>query len=137
MRDFQHPYEHDERDELETLQPGPPIDPLDSRTSEGDAGLDDQPWLDSAARYDDEADDRTAASGSGGEAGFMPRPAEELLPREIPISDLPGAQRETLLQSPADADLNMPGEVDIEDLDSHSLDLTDLPEDAQLNPLEE
>ena len=41
------------------------------------------------------------------------------------------------IHSPEHSDMNLPGEIDIEDLDEHALDNTDLPADARLDPLED
>ncbi len=54
---------------------------------------------------------------------------------EIPISDIETEPED--LATPEMGDHNVPGEVDIEELDEHALDNTDLPADARLDPLED
>lgn len=67
-----------------------------------------------------------------------PRPAkcwkttQTSIRREIPITDLPDAPRETLVHSPELADMSSPGEVDIEDLDEDAA-YDALPPDARLD----
>ena len=55
---------------------------------------------------------------------------------EIPMSDLPDAPREEFIHSPELSDSNVPGEIDIEDLDEDSV-TESLPPDARLDPLED
>lgn len=54
---------------------------------------------------------------------------------EIPMSDAFGF--DCGLSSPELGDSNLPGAIDIEELDEHALDFTSLPADARLDPLEE
>jgi hypothetical protein len=116
-------------DVMETLSganPSTPDLPEDSPTSEYDAGLDDE-TLDTAEIS--EGDLPTAGEVSDDESGEVSR-------REIPMSDLPDAPREDFIHSPELADMNMPGEIDIEDLDEDSV--TDsLPPDARLDKLQD
>jgi hypothetical protein len=56
---------------------------------------------------------------------------------EILESDLDEMPGDNAIHSPELADMNVPGEVDIEDLGEDDLDGTDLPEDARLDRLEE
>jgi hypothetical protein len=53
---------------------------------------------------------------------------------ESDLDDMPG---DNAIHSPEMADMNVPGEIDIEDLGEDDLDGTDLPEDARLDRLEE
>ena len=104
--------------------------PTDSASSARDAGLYDE--LD-----DEDGDDLDLLIDEDLNAtdGDFRDENSEVGIREIPMSDLetePGR-----LSSPEMADLSSPGEVDIEELDEHALDLTDLPADARLDPLEE
>ena len=54
---------------------------------------------------------------------------------EIPMSD--AFEFDCGLLSPELGDSNLPGAIDIEELDEHALDFTSLPADARLDPLEE
>lgn len=117
-------------DHLETMSGANPSTPDvtdESATSESDAGLDDV-LLDEAE--------------IGGDVD-LPQPGEvgeddksEYSRREIPMSDLPDAPREDFIHSPELSDLNVPGEIDIEDLDEDSV-TESLPPDARLNPIED
>ena len=106
--------------------------PLDSPTSASDAGLDDA-LLDESG--DDLADaelledDLNAADGEFADENGNPNGIE------IPMSDLD--MEPDVLTAPEMSDLNVPGEIDIEELDEHALDNTDLPADARLDPIEE
>ena len=125
-------------DRLETTMPGArdardetPAFPPDSSSAASDAGLDDEVADEDGDNLDLLVDEDLNASDNdfdklGTENGGIV---------EIPMSDLPGTP--SSLGSPEMSDLNMPGEVDIEELDEHALDLTDLPADARLDPLEE
>lgn len=102
--------------------------PVDSPSSASDAGLDDEIEDEDGDDLDlmlDE-DDLNATDSDFSAAGGI---------REIPMSDLNLGSGG--LASPEMSDLNVPGEIDIEELDEHALDLTDLPADARLDPLEE
>jgi hypothetical protein len=117
-------------DFLETLSasnPSTPDVPSDSPTSGYDAGLDDD--LINETEINEDAD--LASAGEIGEdnEGRTSR-------REIPMSDLPDAPREDFIHSPELADMNTPGEVDIEDLDEDAVSES-LPPDARLDPLED
>jgi hypothetical protein len=116
-------------DVMETLSganPSTPDLPADSPSSEYDAGLDDETLGD--------IDGSTGDLPVDGEIGEDD--AGETSRREIPMSDLPDAPREDFIHSPELADMNTPGEIDIEDLDEDSV--TDsLPPDARLDPLED
>ena len=106
--------------------------PLDSPTSASDAGLDDallEESGDDVADAEMLEDDLNAADGEFDEENSGPRGIE------IPMSDLDMAP--DALTAPEMSDLNVPGEVDIEELDEHALDNTDLPADARLDPIEE
>jgi len=121
---------HRDTDRLETLSGAHPVseDQTDSPSSEVDAGLDD-PVI------EDEGPVSAAQSGRDAldiDAELPGRPIEE-----IPMSDLDDEMDDDFLVSPELADMNVPGEVDIEDLDDDALDNTDLPEDARLDRLEE
>ena len=61
-------------------------------------------------------------------------PGEWMEILESDLDDMPG---NTSIHSPELADMNVPGEIDIEDLGEDDLDGTDLPEDARLDRLEE
>ena len=56
--------------------------------------------------------------------------------REIPMTDLSAPRDDAGVHSPELADLNTPGEIDIEDLDEDAVSDA-LPPDARLDPLEE
>ena len=56
--------------------------------------------------------------------------------REIPMTDLNLPPDDSGVHSPELADLNTPGEIDIEDLDEDAVNDA-LPPDARLDPLEE
>lgn len=99
----------------------------DSPTSASDAGLDDELLEETGADDDLLEDDLNAADGE-----FDDDTATGI---EIPISDI--ETEPTNLASPELSDLNVPGEIDIEELDEHALDDTDLPADARLDPLED
>jgi hypothetical protein len=65
---------------------------------------------------------------------------EDLAPgewMEILESDLDEMPGDNAIHSPEMADMNVPGEIDIEDLGEDDLDGTNLPADARLDPLEE
>ncbi|HVF10475.1 MAG TPA: hypothetical protein VNA16_06720 [Abditibacteriaceae bacterium] len=122
--------ERKETDRLETLTAArlSPDDQTDSPSSESDAGLDD-PVI------EDQGPINTGQSVRGAfdiDAELPARPIEE-----IPMSDLDDGMEDDFLMSPELADMNVPGEVDIEELDDDALDNTDLPEDARLDRLEE
>ena len=57
--------------------------------------------------------------------------------QEILESDLEDGLPGDDIHSPEMSDMNLPGEIDIESLDESSLDETDLPADARLDPLED
>src|SRR5687767_5890177 len=123
MRDHQHDYQHGDSDAMETLTP-----------SRADAGPDDEsPTMATDAGLDDTALDLSL----GGQ--LAPELESDLIDlpagvREIPISDLADEFPARFLAAPELADLNTPGEIDIEELDE---DDADLPPDARLDPLEE
>jgi hypothetical protein len=101
----------------------------DSPTAARDAGLDDELLEEDG----DDLDLLLEEDLNEADGEF-----EEDNPRsfvEIPMSDLASAP--SSLGSPEMSDLNVPGEVDIEELDEHALDNTTLPADARLDPLEE
>lgn len=115
-------------DVMETLSsanPSTPDMPEDSPSSEFDAGLDDELLSEGDVGGD------LSTPGEIGEDN-----ADEYSRREIPMTDLPGAPRENFIHSPDTADMNVPGEIDIEDLDEDSV-LDALPPDARLDPLED
>jgi hypothetical protein len=123
-------------DRLETALPASgdaaddtPNFPLDSPSSASDAGLDDE-LLDENGNDLDLLleEDLNAADGE-----FDDVPPNGIV--EIPMSDIGGPAGD--LAAPEMSDLNVPGEIDIEELDEHALDNTDLPADARLDPLEE
>jgi len=117
-------------DRLETISAPHPLneDQTDSPSSEIDAGLDD-PLIEDEGRIAA----RQMARGVLDIDDELPaRPFEE-----ITMSDLADGMEDDFLSSPEMADLNAPGEVDIEELDEDALDDTDLPEDARLDRLEE
>ena len=117
-------------DILETMSsanPSTPDGPEDSPTSEFDAGLDD--------KLSDEAE----IGGNGDQAlngEIEEGEADEYSRREIPMTDLPDAPRENFIHSPEMADMNVPGEIDIEDLGEDAV-MEALPPDARLDPLED
>lgn len=127
-------------DRLETTSPvaartadDTPNFPRDSATSASDAGLDDELLEEDGDDLDllidqDLEDDLNEADSEFDEEG-----TRGLL--EIPMSDITEAP--SGLNSPEMSDLNVPGEVDIEELDEHALDDTNLPADARLDPLED
>ncbi len=120
-------------DFLETISPSNPSTadgPEDSPDSNFDAGL------------DDELSDEAEIGGNGDqplsgemEADDQDKSSDEYSRREIPITDLPNAAREDYVHSPELADMNVPGEIDIEDLDEDAVSES-LPPDARLDPLE-
>ena len=133
-------------DRMETLESAStPLATLpDSPTSESDAGIDD-------AQMDREAGSARAARDLAGLAG---QPLDDELtneledsdlteglpdtPNEIPMSDLADPLNPEMdVQAPEMSDLNVPGEVDIEELDEDALSDTDIPRDALLDPLED
>lgn len=99
----------------------------DSPSSARDAGLDDELLEETGDDSDLLEDDLNAADGE-----FEDVVAHDL---EIPITDMDTEPEQ--LTSPEMSDLNVPGEIDIEELDEHALDDTDLPADARLDPLED
>ncbi|MDQ3814954.1 MAG: hypothetical protein M3347_13500 [Armatimonadota bacterium] len=124
-------------DALESVTPAPPpeareprdVFPADSPSSERDAGLDDELLEEDGGDPDLIEDDL-----NGHDRDFNDNaPPSEI--QEIPIADLAPIRDE--LESPELADLNVPGEIDIEELDDDALDNTDLPPDARLDPIEE
>ena len=125
-------------DRLETTMPASgdagddtPAFPVDSASAARDAGLDDELQDEDGDNLDLLVDEDLNAS----DGDFDKLGTENGGIVEIPMSDLPGTP--SGLGSPEMSDLNVPGEVDIEELDEHALDLTDLPADARLDPLEE
>ena len=117
-------------DILETMSsanPSTPDGPEDSPTSEFDAGLDDE--LSDEAEIGGNGDQALSGEIEEGES-------DEYSRREIPMSDLPDAPREDFIHSPELSDLNVPGEIDIEDLDEDAVSEA-LPPDARLDPLED
>ena len=120
-------------DRLETTVPAAPLDdtrafPVEAPTTARDAGLDDE-LLEEDGDVLEALPDEDLNASDGDFEDEMPNVVE------IPMSDLPSTYNG--LGAPEMADLNVPGEVDIEELDEHALDLTDLPADARLDPLEE
>lgn len=99
--------------------------PADSPTSEYDAGVDDVTLAEAEIS---EGDVPTAGEIVEDNAG----PSR----REIPMTDLPGAPREDAIHAPEMSDLNVPGEIDIEDIDEEAIEDA-LPPDARLDPLED
>ena len=99
----------------------------DSPTSASDAGLDDELLEETGDDFELLEDDLNAADGE-----FEDDAANGI---EIPISDIETEPED--LATPEMGDHNVPGEVDIEELDEHALDDTDLPADARLDPLED
>ena len=117
-------------DFLETLSPANPSTPdvaSDSPDSNYDAGLDDE--LSREAEIGGKGDFSLPGEISDDEDDTDNR-------REIPMSDLPDAPRENYIHSPELADMNVPGEIDIEDLDEDAV-MEALPPDARLDPLED
>jgi hypothetical protein len=117
-------------DYLETISqsnPSTPDVPEDSPTSAFDAGLDDE-------QLDEAQIEEMADKSAPGEV--LEDNESEYSRREIPITDLPDAPRETLVHSPVMADMSSPGEVDIEDLDQDAA-RNALPPDARLDRIEE
>ncbi len=121
-------------DRLETTTASPESDnkdlsnfPADSATSASDAGLDDELLEETGDDFDFLEDDLNAADDEfEGDAASG---------NEIPLSDI--ETEPDFLTSPEMSDNNTPGEIDIEELDEHALDNTDLPADARLDPLED
>ena len=121
-------------DFLETMSPANPSTPdgpADSPDSNFDAGL------------DDELSDEAEIGGNGDqplsgemEAEDEDKGSDEYSRREIPITDLTDASREDFIHSPEMSDMNVPGEIDIEDLDEDAV-MEALPPDARLDPLED
>ncbi|HEY0073431.1 MAG TPA: hypothetical protein VGB77_04955 [Abditibacteriaceae bacterium] len=106
--------------------------PLDSPTSASDAGLDDALLEETGDDLSDAElleDDLNAADSEFADEDGNPRGIE------IPMSDI--EMEPDALSAPEMSDLNLPGEIDIEELDEHALDNTDLPADARLDPIEE
>ena len=101
--------------------------PDDSPTSASDAGLDDELLEENGDDLDLLEDDLNAADGEFED--------DSALGNEIPLSDI--ETEPSHLTSPEMTDNNVPGEIDIEELDEHALDNTDLPDDARLDPLED
>lgn len=121
-------------DFLETMSPANPSTPdtaADSPTSDYDAGLNDE--LSNEAAIGGEGDLPMPGEMEEGDASDG---ADEYSRREIPMSDLPDAPREDFIHSPELADMNVPGEIDIEDLDEDAVTEA-LPPDARLDPLED
>ena len=117
-------------DFLETLSPANPSTPdgpEDSPDSNFDAGLDDE--LSKEAEIGGNGDLPLPGEISDDEDNTDNR-------REIPMSDLPDAPREDFIHSPEMADMNVPGEIDIEDLNEDAVTEA-LPPDARLDPLED
>ena len=112
-------------DDLETTQSSAPGLPLDSASSQADAGLLELPDpLAPAFQLEDEGSDPNEDSI------FAP---------EITMTDLAAHMtnaNHTELEVPDMDDLNTPGHMDIEGLDDDALSDTDIPRDALLDPLE-
>ena len=120
-------------DRLETISAAHPIndDQTDSPSSEIDAGLDD-----AVLESDERIETRQISRGALGDDDIDDElPAAPI--EEITMSDLADEIDDDVLASPELADMNVPGEVDIEALDDDALDGTDLPEDARLDRLED
>jgi hypothetical protein len=114
--------EQRETDILETISstnPSIPDAPAPSADSAQDSGL-AEPVLDDAGNVVGE-DDNLDEDGNG---------------REIPMTDWEGAPHDDVITSPEMADMNAPGEVDIEALDEDAANDA-LPPDARLDPLED
>ena len=117
-------------DFLETMSPANPSTPdgpEDSPDSEFDAGLDDE--LSDEAEIGVNGDQATHGEVESDDA-------DEYSRREIPMTDLPNASRENYIHSSDLSDSNVPGEIDIEDLDEDAISEA-LPPDARLDPLED
>jgi hypothetical protein len=120
-------------DVLETLSAAhPDVDdvPSDSPTSEFDAGLDD------VALGEAEIGSDTGIGTDFPTPGEVSEDDAGVSRREIPMTDLPGAPREDFVHVPEMSDMNVPGEIDIEDLDEEAIEDA-LPPDARLDPLED
>ena len=117
-------------DRMETVSAAHPLneDQTDSPSSEVDAGLDD-PLIEDEGRIET----RQISRGALDIDDDLPPPPFE----EIAMSDLDEGIDDDIIVSPELADMNVPGEVDIEGLDDDALDGTDLPEDARLDRLED
>ena len=122
--------ERKDTDRLETVSAAHPLneDQTDSPSSEVDAGLDD-PLIEDEGRIET----RQTSRGALDIDDELPPPPIE----EIAMSDLDDGMDDDIIVSPELADMNVPGEVDIEELDEDALDGTDLPEDARLDRLED
>jgi hypothetical protein len=117
-------------DYLETISqsnPSTPDVPEDSPTSGYDAGLDDE-------QLDEGQIEEMADVPAAGEV--LEDNESEYSRMEIPMTDLPDAPREDPVHSPELADMNSPGEVDIEDLDEDAA-RDAIPPDARLDKVEE
>jgi hypothetical protein len=135
--------EQDKMSDTDRLETTVPLDahpgddtaafPSDSPTMASDAGLDDELLDEDGDNLDLLVDEDLNASAS--DTDFDKLGTENGGIVEIPMSDLPSQPGG--LGSPEMSDLNLPGEVDIEELDENALDLTDLPADARLDRLEE
>lgn len=117
MNEQDHPLPIDYLETMSPANPGTPDVPEESPSAEYDAGLDNQ-------------DARENDWPSPGEV--LEDNMREYSRQEIPVTDLPDAPREDTLHSPELADMNVPGEIDIEDLDEDAA-RDALPPDARLD----
>lgn len=133
-------------DDLETMggSPSPTQSLPDSPSSESAAGLDD-PLFDKDADNEGGVNDLLSLANAPDDAELVndleDSDVSEGLPqepREIPMTDLADDLNPTMsVRTPEMSDLNVPGEVDIEELDAAALSDTDIPRDALLDPIEE
>lgn len=143
--DYRQDHARKDSDTLETVTPATNHNPLDlgtlapdSPTSQSDAGLDDAALEDirSARQLADGADEDLTPEDLEDENLDGDLPSN---PREITMTDLNDGLdlEDESVRTPEMSDFNVPGEVDIEELNDDALDDTDLPLDARLDPIEE
>lgn len=107
-----------------------PAFPDDSPSSASDAGV----LGTSDAEIEEDLDD---LDSSDLDADLPASPNQEIPSANLDIEALDDPLTRDTIRSPDMDAPDTPGEIDIEALDEDGLDLTDLPEDARLDPLEE
>jgi hypothetical protein len=139
--------EHGEADNLDMQETTAFAADVESPSSEGDAGIHDittasvrQSRILGATNADEEMGaSNFEDDGFDGniDADLPGSPIEEIPMSNVDIESMDDPIKLGIVRSPDDDAPNVPGDVDIEGLDEDALDLTDLPADARLDPLED
>ena len=109
-----------------------PAFPDDSASTESDAGV-----IDVIDESDSDIDEYDDLDSTDLDKDLPSSPNEEIPSGNLDIESLDDPLTRDRVRSPDMDAPDTPGEIDIEALGEDDLDLTDLPDDARLDPLEE